>query len=207
MKILQRTEEEENELQMFSDELEYRWRRSLPKPTERELIEYFSPQKEMLVENLIVAENRQQERMRAMRRCLEGIYAMTSDDFSRWFWWSVMKLDYQPEFDGCNRYIAKLRRMLAMLSPESKKADMQDEIERARQYPICEVARHHLTLRSCGNKFSSLCPFHEEKHASFYIYPETNTFHCFGCGAHGDVITLMQHLYGLSFREAVKELQ
>ena len=51
----------------------------------------------------------------------------------------------------------------------------------------------------------SRCPFHNEKTASFKVY-SNNTFHCFGCGAHGDVITLVMKLEGLDFKEACKRL-
>ncbi|MDH3575984.1 MAG: CHC2 zinc finger domain-containing protein [Desulfobacteraceae bacterium] len=50
-----------------------------------------------------------------------------------------------------------------------------------------------------------LCPFHDEKTASFKAYPD-NHFKCFGCGEHGDVIDFVQKLYGLSFPDALKHL-
>ncbi|MCX6762583.1 MAG: CHC2 zinc finger domain-containing protein [Candidatus Moranbacteria bacterium] len=62
-------------------------------------------------------------------------------------------------------------------------------------------------MRHSGRNFISLCPFHNEKHASFYIYPETNTFHCFGCQENGDVIKLTMHLHGTDFQGAVQMLQ
>ncbi len=48
------------------------------------------------------------------------------------------------------------------------------------------------------------CPFHKEKTASCYI--EQKSFHCFGCGAHGDVFTLVQKMEGVSFKEAFLSL-
>lgn len=45
------------------------------------------------------------------------------------------------------------------------------------------------------------CPFHNEKTASFKVYPD-NTYHCFGCGAHGDVITFIMAVQNLSFEDA-----
>ncbi|HQP25882.1 MAG TPA: CHC2 zinc finger domain-containing protein [Smithellaceae bacterium] len=50
------------------------------------------------------------------------------------------------------------------------------------------------------------CPFHEEKNPSFIINQKKQTYHCFGCGAHGDVITLIQKLHGYDFNDACKYL-
>jgi hypothetical protein len=55
-----------------------------------------------------------------------------------------------------------------------------------------------------GNQ--ALCPFHEEKTPSFSVYPNTNSYKCFSCGASGDAISYYQHAHGLGFVDAVKEL-
>jgi len=69
------------------------------------------------------------------------------------------------------------------------------------------LARSKLELMQSGGNFISLCPFHNEKTPSFYIYPESNKFYCFGCQAKGDVITLTMALHGIEFKEAVGMLQ
>lgn len=51
------------------------------------------------------------------------------------------------------------------------------------------------------------CPFHSEKTASCKIYPKSNSFYCFGCGAGGDVIDFVRLLYGLDFRQACLRLE
>lgn len=50
------------------------------------------------------------------------------------------------------------------------------------------------------------CPFHSEKTASMKIYPDDRGFHCFGCGAHGDVITFVMKLFGLNFLSAIAKI-
>ena len=50
------------------------------------------------------------------------------------------------------------------------------------------------------------CPFHNEKTASLKIYSESNSFHCFGCGANGDVIKFVMLLYSIDFMQAVKQI-
>lgn len=52
----------------------------------------------------------------------------------------------------------------------------------------------------------AVCPFHNDRHASLHIYKEQNRFHCFSCGADGDVIDLVQKMYGLDFKSAVYKL-
>ena len=51
------------------------------------------------------------------------------------------------------------------------------------------------------------CPFHSEKTASCKIYPKSNSFYCFGCGAGGDVISFVRLLYGLDFGQACLRLE
>ena len=57
-----------------------------------------------------------------------------------------------------------------------------------------------------GGKYVGHCPFHEEDTANFTVYPETNTFYCFGCAAAGNVISFTEQLEHKSFLEAVREL-
>ncbi len=57
-----------------------------------------------------------------------------------------------------------------------------------------------------GREFSGLCPFHNEKSPSFTINEEKGFFHCFGCGAHGDVFGFLMRSDGVSFPEAVERL-
>lgn len=196
------------EFLIFADELEQGWKQSLPRYTGREFVEIFSPPPEMVQAKL---EDRWKEcnaRIEAIKNSLKKIYALETDDFSKWFGELMIKTFSLPNLEKCNRHIARLRRILNILHPQNlMRNNNQEAIENARKYPIYEIAKYRLLLRGCGNKFSSLCPFHEEKHASFYIYPETNTFHCFGCQENGDIINLTMHLYGVSFREAVKMLQ
>ena len=76
-----------------------------------------------------------------------------------------------------------------------------------RRNPITEVVRRHgVELRGQGKRLTGRCPFHEDRTPSFCVYPETESFHCFGCGAAGDVIDFIRRTQGLGFREAVLRL-
>ena len=68
-----------------------------------------------------------------------------------------------------------------------------------------EAARR-LRLVKAGREFKACCPFHDEKSPSFFINDRKGFFHCFGCGAHGDVIDLLRRLDGLDFAAAVEAL-
>ena len=71
---------------------------------------------------------------------------------------------------------------------------------------ITEVISGYVNLKRKGRNPVGLCPFHNEKSASFTVYPETDSFYCFGCGAGGDVITFTMRIENLDYIDAVKFL-
>ncbi len=79
-----------------------------------------------------------------------------------------------------------------------------DEV--VRRSDITEVVGSYVQLRHRGRTHTGLCPFHSEKTPSFVVYPETQSFYCFGCGAGGDVITFVRKISNLDYVEAVKLL-
>ncbi|MEG0091899.1 MAG: DNA primase, partial [Oscillospiraceae bacterium] len=64
----------------------------------------------------------------------------------------------------------------------------------------------HVQLKRNGRIYKGLCPFHSERTPSFMVYPETQSYYCFGCGAGGDVITFIKDIEGLTYIEAIKQL-
>lgn len=71
---------------------------------------------------------------------------------------------------------------------------------------VDEVRRVVPGLKKKGKTWQACCPFHNEKTPSFHVYAEQGTYHCFGCGAHGDVITFLKETRGGSFPEVVAHL-
>lgn len=72
---------------------------------------------------------------------------------------------------------------------------------------IAEVVREYVpALRLSGRNHKACCPFHQERTPSFNVNPEKQIFHCFGCGAGGDVFSFVMKIEGLSFVEAVAKL-
>lgn len=88
---------------------------------------------------------------------------------------------------------------MAKISPE--------KIEEIRQASdIVQVISGYLTLKQRGKNYFGLCPFHQEKTPSFSVNPDKQIFHCFGCGAGGNVFTFVMRMDKLSFPEAAKQL-
>lgn len=71
---------------------------------------------------------------------------------------------------------------------------------------IESVVSSYVHLKKHGRIEKGLCPFHSEKSPSFTVYPESQSFYCFGCGAGGDVITFIRRIENLEYVEAVKFL-
>ena len=72
--------------------------------------------------------------------------------------------------------------------------------------PVSDVVGKRVKLAKKGREFSGLCPFHSEKTPSFTVNDDKAFYHCFGCGAHGDVIRFVTETEGLTFPEAVAKL-
>ncbi|MBE6819496.1 MAG: DNA primase [Ruminococcaceae bacterium] len=76
--------------------------------------------------------------------------------------------------------------------------ELQDKVD------IESVISSSISLKRRGKTLVGLCPFHNEKTPSFTVYPESNSFYCFGCGAGGDVISFVRRMENLDYIEAVK---
>ncbi|MDR1927369.1 MAG: DNA primase [Oscillospiraceae bacterium] len=71
---------------------------------------------------------------------------------------------------------------------------------------IEQLVSPYVQLKRSGRMLMGLCPFHNEKTPSFAVYPENNSFYCFGCGAGGDAVTFTMRIENLDYVEAVKRL-
>jgi DNA primase len=84
---------------------------------------------------------------------------------------------------------------------------LKEDIESLRaQADIVTVVADYTQVRRAGRSFKGLCPFHTERTPSFTVTPEGNFFHCFGCGASGDIYDFLMRIEGLEFPEAVESL-
>ncbi|MDD5919962.1 MAG: DNA primase [Oscillospiraceae bacterium] len=71
---------------------------------------------------------------------------------------------------------------------------------------IEDVVGSYVNVKRRGRNLVGLCPFHSEKTPSFTVYPDSQSFYCFGCGAGGDVVTFVRRMENLDYIEAVKLL-
>jgi DNA primase len=86
------------------------------------------------------------------------------------------------------------------LIPESTLSEIQLKVD------IVELISQYVPLKGAGRNYKALCPFHSEKSPSFMVNPEKQIFHCFGCGAGGNVFGFVMRYENINFPEAVEIL-
>ena len=83
----------------------------------------------------------------------------------------------------------------------------EDKLNEIRQaVDIVDIISDYVQLKKQGRNYFGLCPFHGENTPSFSVSPDKQIFHCFGCGAGGNVFTFLMDLEGISFQEAAARL-
>jgi len=200
------TEEEiqQNEIDIYIERLGEEWMKSLPRFSDEELLKIFPEAKQIIPEKIKEWEKNREKIIKVIKEKLT-IIKYKSAPKNQWFWreivkvwegWKLLKIDWQ---------IARLKRLLAVARGQKPKGRLTEEqIQEALSVPIESLITH--PLRKCGKALVGLCPFHNEKHPSFYIYQKTNSCWCYGCNQGGNVINFVRLLYGYSFKEAVKYL-
>ncbi len=83
---------------------------------------------------------------------------------------------------------------------------MSDVEEVKSRLNIVDIIGKRVTLKKAGRNFKALCPFHNEKTASFIVSPDRQTFHCFGCQKGGDIFSFVMEHDHVDFSEALEEL-
>lgn len=84
----------------------------------------------------------------------------------------------------------------------------QDVVSEIRErIDVVEVVQSYVpSLKKTGRNFKGLCPFHQEKTPSFIVFPDSQNFHCFGCGKGGDLFTFYMLVENIEFRDALRDL-
>ncbi len=179
-------------------------------PSDKELLEIFPEAREIIPGKLKYWQDKKNGIKAWIKFNLRLIRTTVKDDFSRWFWREVVKTEVKEALLECNKQIFRLTRLNqgAHNTPLKELHLNMDKIEQAKTAPIIEIASSLVSrLRKTGRKYIGLCPFHKEDHPSFYLYPETNSFYCFGCHQGGDVIKFLELTHDFSFKEAVEYLR
>jgi len=176
-----------------------------------ELLEIFPEAKEV-IRTKIREWQEQQEKIinREIRPFLKSLKKEVKDEFTAWFIEKVFEIFYVGDrLIQTIKQMERLKRLEIIVNGFKVSGEnFMLEIERARNIPIVDIV-YSLNLspiRRSGKNFSCICPFHPDRNPSMYIYPETNSFYCFGCNTGGDVITFIEKYYGFSFKQAVMYL-
>lgn len=118
---------------------------------------------------------------------------------ARFFWdmaWGILN----PEYERLSSAVSANDRILSKMN--GVKGDI--DVSKAKEVSVTSLLGN--PYRSGTARSAYVCPIHGEKTASLIVYHETNTWHCFGCGAGSDSIDLVMKLNGYTFIDAVKYL-
>lgn len=136
--------------------------------------------------------------------------------FDRYFFETLYQYKYEPQIQRIVNRAQQLIKLYmkhdALKSPRDSVADCSTnvtpaQIEKAKEVRLIELFDNGgIKLIRAGRNYKTLCPFHPEKSPSCMIYAESNSYHCFGCSAHGDSITFIMKTKNLNFPDSVRLL-
>lgn len=135
------------------------------------------------------------------------------DEFAGWYYRMVLKKIVMKDLLGdINKQLRRLRKLerLLEIKETSRGGDgkfYEEEIKKVKEIPIFDVVSSQLNLIKSGKNYKALCPFHREEHPSFYIYPKTGSFYCYGCSRGGDIVEFVKLYFGYNFKEAIRYLK
>jgi len=172
---------------------------------DKKLLAIFPEAKEIIPKKIVELMQNQDELSNTIKKKLILIKHKTRDEFSQWFWREWVKVSEGEELLKIEGHLARLKWLLLIAKGKIPKGRIsEEEIQRALAVPMETILNQ--SFRKSGRALVGLCPLHKENNPSFYIYPETNSFWCFGCNQGGNVINFVRLLYGYSFKEAINYL-
>ncbi len=188
---------------VYLHKLEREWRSSQKRHTDKELMEIFPEVKEIIPNKISELQKERQRITDTIKEKLSVIKNEELDNFSEWFWEKWIIVNEGLELIENDRHIKRLDQLLNISSGKKTKGHIsEEEAQTALDFPIERLAT--VELKKSGKSLTGNCPLHSDRTPSFYIYPETNSFYCFGCKQGGNAINFIRLLYGYSFKEAVK---
>ena len=186
-------------------DIEKEWKASLPRLTAKELLQIFPDVKDV-IEPKLKELNEERQRAVGQIKILLLRNRKIQDNFQRdldKYWiqttWGKELLDIDRQMSRFKHYssLAKGRTLT--------KGGVSDEaVDAALNVPIESITNQK--LRRVGGRYVGLCPFHNERTPSFVIYPDSNSFYCFGCNKGGNSINYVMLLNECGFVDAVKYL-
>ena len=180
------------------------WFASFPKFPENELLEIFPEVKHVIAEKINEWEQESARFLDSIKSELASIFK-TSDIVERWIKREILKITCEKGLAEIERHISRLKRLQFRAKGKVPKGQLtDDQIQLARAVPIENIVNQH--FRKSGKTLIGLCPLHNEKSPSFYIYKKENRCWCYGCNQGGDSISFIRLLNGYSFKRAVQYL-
>lgn len=191
----------------YAYELQKKWESNIPRFSDAELLNIFPEIMNLVPSKITELEEARQQLIVFISEALKGIRQYTDDQNSLWFLREGIKLDLGQELVNIENKITHFQ-WLNTLRKRGKSTEniAEDKVQKVLAVPIERVVSRIVQLHRSGKNLKGLCPLHKERSASFFIYPETNRFWCFGCNTGGNSINLIQQMYNLSFKEAVQYL-
>jgi DNA primase len=111
-----------------------------------------------------------------------------------------------PHHEITSRLTEQIKHLEAIANKLHGKKGERLDVEKARAYPLVDLCHElGIELRHNGSRHVGLCPLHDDRHPSFYVFDD-NHWRCFGCGEHGDTIALVMRMQSKAFVEAVRYL-
>lgn len=198
----------DDELYEILREEERKWEASLPRYSDKELLNIFPQIMDVAHEKINELLKKKNAIVKYLKDKLRKIQNTTADDFSKWFAREWLKVTIGKELLITSKAIKRFRRFIHITSnrPTPKGHITEDDIEQARHVPIQELLRD-IQFRHTGKTLIGLCPLHKEKTPSFNVYLDSNRYYCYGCNAYGDSINLIQKLNNYNFLDAIRFLR
>lgn len=193
----------------YADELHKEYKESKKRLSDAEIMQIFLPEaKEIIKLKIDEFEKHREEIMKLIKDKLSRINQYTEDEFSNWFAKHYISVELGAKAIEIDYQIARLMRMLSLFRKGKVKAGQitDKQIEQAKTIPITEIIERYITLKKAGKNYTALCPFHNEKHPSFIVFPDSNRFHCFSCQKSGDTIEFTKLMNNFNFIQAIKFL-
>jgi|GEM_PF-6385987 len=181
------------------------WKEDLVLPTEAELV----ADDPSLIDAVIRPKCTElEEEIEAMQKtCVDTLKkASTVDENSQMFTEVYIEKLKVPEIEAKLRRLRQLQRLLPREEQTNTAHDYEENLAQAQAVELASVIEQYLRLEKVSGGYKGLCPFHEEKTASFHAYTDSQRYHCYGCQENGDVINFKAKIDGISVGDAIREL-
>ena len=152
-------------------------------------------------------ESRQFEAEKTVALRIMEIDRQYRDRFERYGWYLGIEVGKEgQELKYCHDTIAHYGRLRQALGTGDGNQVALLQVRQAKQVPLQDLVPPRITLRRAGRLLRGSCPLHEDHSPSFTVYPQTNSFFCFGCNKGGDTIQFIRLLNNCSFSDAINLL-